>query len=91
MLGNGAWNMRKVPDRWSWHSAKSHGNPSLFLQLVITHKDGTQSVISSDESWKIGYGAITIIVSMEVKIMMPEKSYRWAGTDLMILNGNSQR
>lgn len=59
MLGNGAWNMRKVQDRWSWHSAKSHGNPALFLQLVITHKDGSQSIISSDESWKIGYGAIT--------------------------------
>lgn len=59
ILGNGAWNMRKVPDRWSWHSAKSHGNPSLFLQIVISYKDGTQSIISSDESWKIGDGAIT--------------------------------
>lgn len=59
VLGNGAWNMRKVPDRWSWHSAKSYGNPSLFLQLVIRYKDGTQSIISSDESWKISYGAIT--------------------------------
>lgn len=59
MLGNGAWNMRKTQDRWSWHSAKTYGNPSLFMQLVITHTDGSKSIITSDESWKTGYGAIT--------------------------------
>lgn len=59
ILGNGAWNMRKVNDRWSWHSAKSLGNPALFMQLVIKHSDGSTTVICSDESWKIDSGPIT--------------------------------
>lgn len=60
MLGNGAWNLRKTEGRWSWGSGGSaFGNPCFLMQLVITYKDGRQSVILSDESWKSAPGPVT--------------------------------
>ena len=59
MLGNGAWNLRKTEGRWSWGSSgNSFGNPALFIQLIITYKDGSQSVVTSDESWRTSPGPI---------------------------------
>ncbi len=60
MLGNGAWNLRKTEGRWSWGSGEdTFGNPCFLMQLVITFKDGSQSVIVSDETWKSTPGPIT--------------------------------
>ena len=60
MLGNGAWNMRKVEDRWSWGNVASFlGNPAFLLQLMITYEDGSQSLVTSDESWKYAAGPVT--------------------------------
>jgi alpha-L-rhamnosidase len=58
MLGNGAWNMRKTEGRWSWGGGSTFGNPSFYMQLIITHSDGSQSVIVSDETWKTAPGPI---------------------------------
>lgn len=60
MLGNGAWNLRKAEHRWSWGGGgASFGNPALFMQLMITYKDASQSVITSDKTWKISPGPIS--------------------------------
>ncbi len=60
MLGNGAWNFRKTEGRWSWGGGgASFGNPALFMQLMITYSDGSQSVITSDKTWKTSPGPIT--------------------------------
>ena len=60
MLGNGAWNLRRTPDRYSWGQGDgSLGNPCLIVQLMITYSDGSQSVVVSDDSWKTGEGPIT--------------------------------
>lgn len=60
MLGNGAWNLRRTPDRYSWGQGDgSLGNPCLIMQLMVTYADGSQSVVVSDDSWKTGEGPIT--------------------------------
>ncbi len=60
MLGNGAWNFRKADGRWSWgEGGASFGNPTLFIQLMITYNDGSRSVINSDKTWKTSPGPIT--------------------------------
>ncbi|RIJ50726.1 alpha-L-rhamnosidase [Maribellus luteus] len=60
MLANGAYNMRKVDDRYSWGGGGSVlGNPCFIAQLHITYKDGTQDVIVSDPTWKYANGPIT--------------------------------
>lgn len=60
MLGNGAWNLRDTPDRYSWGRGNaSLGNPCLIVQLMITYADGSQSVVVSDDSWKTGEGPIS--------------------------------
>jgi len=59
MLGNGAWNMRKVDNRYSWGEERTFGNPCFILQLHVTFTDGSQEVIVSDGSWKYASGPIT--------------------------------
>ncbi|WP_372933944.1 family 78 glycoside hydrolase catalytic domain [Mariniphaga sediminis] len=60
MLGNGAWNMRKVEGRWSWGGGgATFGNPAFLMQLMITYTDGSQDVIISDDTWKTKPGPIT--------------------------------
>lgn len=60
MLGNGAYNGKKVVDRYSWGGEnKSLGNPCFLAQINITYTDGSQSVIHTDESWKYTDGPVT--------------------------------
>ena len=60
MLGNGAYNMRNTKDRYSWgRGNKSLGNPSFIGQINITYTDGSQSVLTTDETWKSAYGPVT--------------------------------
>lgn len=58
MLGNGAYNMRKVNDRYSWGEERSWGNPCLMIQINVTYSDGSQDVIVSDEDWKYISGPV---------------------------------
>jgi len=60
MLGNGAWNLRKVEGRYSWgRGGESWGNPSFLMQLMIKYEDGTETVIVTDNSWKYSSGPVT--------------------------------
>ncbi|MDR1723192.1 MAG: glycoside hydrolase family 78 protein [Tannerella sp.] len=59
MLGNGAYNMRRYPDRWSWHDSRSMGNPCFLLQLNIKYKDGGETTVTSGEGWKYTAGPVT--------------------------------
>jgi alpha-L-rhamnosidase len=59
MLGNGAYNMRKVDDRYSWGEERTFGNPCLIAQINVTYTDGSQDVIISDASWKYTSGPVT--------------------------------
>ena len=59
MLGNGAWNMRKAENRYSWGEERTFGNPCLLVQIHVTYTDGTNELIGSDESWKYTAGPVT--------------------------------
>jgi len=59
MLGNGAYNFRKIDGRYVW-GGKSLGNPCFIMQINVTYTDGSESVIITDESWKYASGPIAI-------------------------------
>ncbi|MFV0590111.1 MAG: family 78 glycoside hydrolase catalytic domain [Draconibacterium sp.] len=60
MLANGAYNMRKVTDRYSWGGGGSIlGNPCFIAQINITYEDGSQDVVITDQNWKYANGPIT--------------------------------
>lgn len=56
LLGNGMYNV--IGDRYSKFFV-SFGPPTLYLQLRITYKDGSQEMITSDENWKYSKSPIT--------------------------------
>lgn len=51
MLGNGMYHVNKTDGRYTYFP-RSYGFPKLLVQLNITYKDGTQSEVYTDESWK---------------------------------------
>lgn len=59
MLGNGAYNMLRSDNRYAWRRGGGGTPPGLLAQINITHTDGSQSVLISDESWKSTPGPIT--------------------------------
>jgi alpha-L-rhamnosidase len=60
MLGNGAYNMRNTKGRYSWGRGNSSlGNPCFLAQINVTYNDGSQSIITTDETWKSAYGPVT--------------------------------
>ncbi len=60
MLGNGAYNMRKMKGRYSWgQEGSTFGNPCVLAQINITFTDGTKTVVKTDNSWKYSPGPIT--------------------------------
>mgnify|MGYP000306642653 CR=1 FL=1 len=60
MLGNGAYNLHKTAGRYSWGSGGTQlGNPSFIVQIHLTYDDGSQTLITSDESWKYADGPVT--------------------------------
>ncbi|WP_200980010.1 family 78 glycoside hydrolase catalytic domain [Echinicola sp. 20G] len=60
MIGNGAYNMRKTLDRYSWGSGgETMGNPIFIMQLHLEYEDGSEQTIVSDESWHVARGPIT--------------------------------
>jgi alpha-L-rhamnosidase len=58
MLGNGAYNMPKAPDRYCW-DGNSFGNPRFLLQLNIKYLDGSEATVTSGEEWKYTGGPVT--------------------------------
>ncbi len=60
MLANGAYNLRKTEGRYSWGSGGAQlGNPAFIVQINVTYDDGSQALVTSDESWKYADGPIT--------------------------------
>ncbi len=51
VLGNGFYNAKI-------HWVKPYRSPRFFGQLHIVYEDGTQQIVSSDESWKAAQGPI---------------------------------
>jgi alpha-L-rhamnosidase len=42
-----------------WKDRQNYGDrPKLIAQIVVTLEDGTQTIVTSDASWKFGFGAI---------------------------------
>ncbi|MDD4109203.1 MAG: family 78 glycoside hydrolase catalytic domain [Prolixibacteraceae bacterium] len=60
ILGNGAYNQRKVKDRFSWGREDIVlGNPAFFMQIHVKFNDGSESVIVTDDSWQYAWGPLT--------------------------------
>jgi alpha-L-rhamnosidase len=51
LLGNGFYNPAKF-----W--CEGYGTPRLLLQLHLTFDDGSEEIISTDESWKVAHSPI---------------------------------
>jgi alpha-L-rhamnosidase len=58
MLGNGAWRMKKLKNRYTRQN-RDWGPPRALLQLDIKFKDGTSTQIVTDATWKSSPSAIT--------------------------------
>ena len=57
ILGTG-WYDCHTADVWDFKQAPWRHAPKLLLQLHVRHKDGTETVIVSDENWRTGTGPI---------------------------------
>jgi alpha-L-rhamnosidase len=51
-LGRGFYGMT-TPNVWNWHQAEWHAEPRLLAQLVVTHPDGSRTVVGSDADWEV--------------------------------------
>ncbi|MDR1407229.1 MAG: glycoside hydrolase family 78 protein [Tannerella sp.] len=58
MLGNGAYSMQTVAERYSWHDSKPTGNPCFLLQIHILYGDGSETLVTSGEGWKYTTGPV---------------------------------
>lgn len=59
-LGNGAWRISRGPERWTWFGTNNNfGNPMGLAQLHLTYEDGTESVITTDDTWTTSSSPIT--------------------------------
>jgi alpha-L-rhamnosidase len=60
LLGNGAWRLRKVEDRYSWgNGSLISGTLRCLMQMNIIYTDGSQKSIITDNSWKSSDSPIT--------------------------------
>lgn len=57
ILGGG-WYDPATPDVWGFHTAPWVAPPRVLLNVALEFADGTQTVIASDESWKVTTGPI---------------------------------
>lgn len=52
-LGEGAWRLKQTEGRWAWYGTNNDfGNPMGMAQLHVQFVDGSETVITSDDSWK---------------------------------------
>ncbi|MBN1185755.1 MAG: alpha-L-rhamnosidase N-terminal domain-containing protein [Bacteroidales bacterium] len=56
-LGRG-WTGVTVPSEWYWNLIPAHSDPRTKARLIITHEDGTQEIVVSDDSWKTTDGPV---------------------------------
>ena len=52
-LGSGHYDDATRTWDWGWEQAQWRATPRLRLDLYITYRDGTEQVVSSDDSWKV--------------------------------------
>jgi alpha-L-rhamnosidase len=52
ILGNGWYNQQVA---WG---GMSYGAPELIMQIKITYQDGSETIIITDNSWRVNYGPI---------------------------------
>lgn len=53
VLGSGQFDSSTQTWDWGWSEAEWRATPQLLLQMVIEFEDGTQQVVTSDQSWKV--------------------------------------
>ncbi|MCW9713322.1 glycoside hydrolase family 78 protein [Aliifodinibius salicampi] len=59
-LGEGAWRLREGDDRWAWYGMNNNfGKPMGIAQLHIRFDDGSETVVTTDESWTAAQSPIT--------------------------------
>lgn len=59
-LGNGAFRIRSEEGRWTWFGTNNQfGTPMGIAQLHLRYADGSQELISTDETWKASASPIT--------------------------------
>jgi len=56
MLGNGFFN---IPAERYYKLLVSYGAPRLIMQVIITYKDGTKDIVSTNKNWKVTESPIT--------------------------------
>lgn len=56
ILGNG-WYNEQGPATWNFHKAEWRNRPRLLAEIHICYDDGTEDVISTDDTWKASTGA----------------------------------
>jgi len=52
-LGSGHFDDATRTWDWGWEQAQWRATPMLSLDLYITYTDGTEQIVSSDDSWKV--------------------------------------
>ncbi|MBV8859035.1 MAG: family 78 glycoside hydrolase catalytic domain [Acidobacteria bacterium] len=52
-LGSGHYDDATRTWDWGWEQAEWRARPRLRLDLYITYRDGTEQLVSSDETWKV--------------------------------------
>lgn len=52
-LGSGQFDASARSWDWGWERAEWRATPRLKLDLYITHADGSEQVVSSDDSWRV--------------------------------------
>ena len=52
-LGSGHYDDATRTWDWGWEQAEWRARPRLRLDLYVTYADGTEQVVSSDDSWKV--------------------------------------
>ncbi len=50
-LGNGFYN--ENGGVWNWQNASWRSSPKLILDLILCYADGTEDIVSTDESWEV--------------------------------------
>jgi alpha-L-rhamnosidase len=58
-LGSGHFDDAARTWDWGWEQAEWRARPRLRLDLYVTYRDGTEQLVSSDDSWKVSTGGPT--------------------------------
>lgn len=53
VLGSGQFDSSTQTWDWGWTDAEWRATPKLLLQLEIQYTDGTEEIVTTDETWKV--------------------------------------